>query len=67
VKTCTNREIRLPRLGQRVYARPEFGIDNLREKLPATVTYVSNKGWFTVTFERGYRQAYRFNAEEVDF
>ena len=57
----------LPKLGQKVYARPEFGIDNLRDRLPATVTYVSEKGWFTVTFELGYREAYRFDATEVQF
>jgi hypothetical protein len=36
--------------------------------MPAIVTYVNPvKGWFTVYFEPGYREAYRFDAPEVEF
>jgi hypothetical protein len=67
LKNCKNQEIRLPRVGQTVYAHPYFGIDSLRGKIPAIVNYVSDKGWFSVTFELGYREAYRFDAPEVEF
>ena len=64
---CNNQEARLPRLGQRVQAHPYLGIDSIKGKLPAIVTYVSPKGWFTATFELGYREAFRFDAKEVEF
>ena len=57
----------MPRLGQRIHAHPYFGIDNVKGLLPGIVTHVSDKGWFTVTFDQGYREAYRFDAPEVEF
>lgn len=68
IRLCTGQEARLPRVGQRVNAHPYIGIDSVKGMMPAIVTYVNPvKGWFTVYFEPGYKEAFRFDAPEVEF
>lgn len=41
--------------------RPFFGIDNITRPIPCTVVHVNARhGHYTVRFEAGYREAFRF-------
>ena len=58
---CNNTAVRGPQVGARLMTKPYFGIDNLTDPIPCTVTYVNKAhGFYTVQFDAGYRQAYKF-------
>ena len=58
---CNNTAVRGPRVGDRLMRKPYFGIDNLPDPIPCTVVYVNEAhGFYTVQFDAGYRQAYKF-------
>ena len=58
---CNNTAVRGPQVGDRLMKKPYFGIDNLDGPIPCTVTYVNEAhGFYTVQFDAGYRQAYKF-------
>ena len=41
--------------------KPELGHDNIPDPIPCTVVYVNEAhGFYTVQFDAGYRQAYKF-------
>lgn len=61
MRTCNGAIIRGPQVGDRLMKKPYFGIDDLKEPIPCTVVYVNAAhGFYTVQFEAGYRQAYKF-------
>ena len=56
-----NTAVRGPQVGDRLLKNPHFGIDNLTDPIPCTVVYVNEAhGFYTVQFDAGYRQAYKF-------
>ena len=58
---CNNTAVRGPQVGDRLIKKPYFGIDNLTDPIPCTVVYVNEAhGYYTVQFDDGYRQAYKF-------
>ena len=58
---CNNTPVRGPHVGERLMRKPYFGIDDLKEPIPCTVVYVNEAhGYYTVQFDAGYRQAYKF-------
>lgn len=65
--TCTGAPLTPPKIGDRLYHKPFFGIDNLAHPLPCTVVYVNEAhSFYTVRFEAGYRQSYKvFDGMEV--
>ena len=53
--------IRGPRVGDRLMKTPELGYENIKGTIPCTVVYVNEAhGFYTVQFDAGYRQAYKF-------
>ena len=41
--------------------KPELGHDNIPDPIPCTVVYVNKaNGFYTVLFDSGYRQSYKF-------
>ena len=41
--------------------KPELGYDNIPDPIPCTVVYVNKAhGFYTVLFDSGYRQSYKF-------
>ena len=41
--------------------KPELGHDNISDPISCTVVYVNEAhGFYTVQFDAGYRQAYKF-------
>ena len=58
---CNNTDVCGPQMGDRLRKKPYFGIDNLEDPIPCTVVYVNEAhGFYTVQFDAGYRQAYKF-------
>ena len=58
---CNNTAVRGPQVGDRLIKKPYFGIDKLTARIPCTVVYVNEAhGFYTVQFDAGYRQAYKF-------
>ena len=58
---CNNTAVRGPQVGDRLMEKPYFGIDNLTDPIPCTVVYVNEShGFYTVLFDSGYRQSYKF-------
>ena len=58
---CNNTAVRGPQVGDRLIKKPHFGIDNLTAPIPCTVVYVNKAhGFYTVLFDSGYRQSYKF-------
>ena len=58
---CNNTAVRGPQVGDRLIQKPHFGIDNLTDPIPCTVVYVNEAhGYYTVQFDAGYRQSYKF-------
>ena len=58
---CNNAAVRGPQVGDRLTKKPYFGIDNLADPIPCTVVYVNEAhGFYTVLFDSGYRQSYKF-------
>lgn len=58
---CNKTAVRGPQVGDRLMEKPYFGIDDLKDPIPCTVVYVNEKhGFYTVQFDAGYRQAYKF-------
>ena len=58
---CNNTAVRGPQAGDLLMQKPYFGIDNLEDPIPCTVVYVNEAhGFYTVQFDAGYRQAYKF-------
>ena len=58
---CNNTAVRGPQVGDRLLKKPYFGLDNLTDPSPCTVVYVNDaNGFYTVQFDAGYRQAYKF-------
>lgn len=58
---CNNTAVRGPQVGDRLIKKPYFGIDDLKDPITCTVVYVNEKhGFYTVQFDAGYRQAYKF-------
>ena len=61
--TCTGAVLKGPALGARLMKLPYFGLDNVHAPIPCTVVYVNDAhGYYTVLFDSGYRQAFRFGA-----
>ena len=61
MRTCNGAIIRGPQVGDRLMRKPYFGIDNLTGPIPCTVVYVNPQhGFYTVQFDAGYRQSYKF-------
>ena len=58
---CNNTAVRGPQVGDRLIKKPHFGIDNLTDPILCTVVYVNEAhGFYTVLFDSGYRQSYKF-------
>ena len=58
---CNGTAVNGPKIGERLMEKPFFGIDNLDAPIPCTVTYVNEAhGYYTVQFDAGYRQSYKF-------
>ena len=58
---CNNTAVRGPQVGDRLIKKPYFGIDNLTDPIHCTVVYVNKAhGFYTVQFDAGYRQSYKF-------
>ena len=58
---CNGAVLHGPQVGDRLMEKPYFGIDNLTDPIPCTVVYVNEAhGYYTVQFDAGYRQAYKF-------
>ena len=58
---CNNTAVCGPQVGDRLMRKPYFGSDNLPDPIPCTVVYVNEEhGFYTVQFDAGYRQAYKF-------
>ena len=50
-----------PKIGERLMRKPELGHDNIPDPIPCTVVYVNEAhGYYTVQFDAGYRQSYKF-------
>ena len=61
MRTCNGSVIRGPKIGDRLMRKPELGYDNIPDPIPCTVAYVNEShGFYTVRFDAGYRQAYKF-------
>ena len=58
---CTGQVICGPQVGQRVIAIPYYGCDMTKIPQPGTVVDVNEAhGHYTVLFDVGYRENYRF-------
>ena len=61
MRTCNGAIIRGPQVGERLVRKPELGYDNIPDPIPCTVVYVNEAhGYYTVQFDAGYRQSYKF-------
>ena len=61
MKLCNGAPIRAPKPGDRLMKKPHFGSDTLPGPIPCTVVYVNEAhGFYTVLFDSGYRQSYKF-------
>ena len=58
---CNRTAVIGPKIGERLMRKPELGYDNIPAPIPCTVVYVNEAhGVYTVQFDAGYRQAYKF-------
>ena len=58
---CNGTAVNGPKIGERLMRKPELGYDNIPDPIPCTVVYVNRKHlYYTVQFDAGYRQAYKF-------
>ena len=58
---CNGTALNGPKIGERLVRKPELGYDNIPDPIPCTVVYVNEaRGYYTVQFDAGYRQAYKF-------
>ena len=58
---CNRTAVIGPKIGERLMRKPELGYDNSPDPIPCTVVYVNEAhGFYTVQFDAGYRQAYKF-------
>ena len=61
MRTCNGAIIRGPQVGERLVRKPELGYDKIPDPAPCTVVDVNRKHlYYTVQFDAGYRQAYKF-------
>ena len=61
MRTCNGVISRGQQGGERLMRKPDLGYDNIPDPIPCTVVYVNEAhGFYTVQFEAGYRQAYKF-------
>ncbi len=61
MRTCNGAIIRGPQVGERLMRKSELGYENIPDPIPCTVVYVNRKHlYYTVQFDAGYRQAYKF-------
>jgi|Go1ome_4_1110791.scaffolds.fasta_scaffold05211_8 hypothetical protein len=59
--TCEKTVLRGPIVGDRLHRVPSIGADGFKACLPCTVVYVNPRhGFYTVRFDLGFREAYRF-------
>ena len=58
---CNRTAVIGPKIGERLMRKPELGYDNMPGPIPCTVVYVNKAhGFYTVLFDSGYREAYKF-------
>ena len=58
---CNGSTVNGPKIGERLMRKPELGHDDLPAPIPCKVVYVNEvHGFYTVKFDAGYRQAYKF-------
>ena len=58
---CNRTAVIGPKIGERLMCKPELGYDNIPDPIPCTVVYVNKaNGFYTVLFDSGYRQSYKF-------
>ena len=58
---CNNTAVRRPQVADRLIKKPYFGIDNLTDPIPCTAVYANEAyGFYTVQFDAGYSQSYKF-------
>ena len=58
---CNGATVNDPKIGARLMRKPELGHDHIPDPIPCKVVYVNEAhGFYTVQFDAGYRQAYKF-------
>ena len=58
---CNRTAVIGPKICERLMRKPELGYDNIPDPIPCTVVYVNKAhGFYTVQFDAGYRQSYKF-------
>ena len=58
---CNGTAVNGPKIGERLMHKPELGHDDLTAPITCTVVYVNEAhGFYTVQFDAGYRQSYKF-------
>ena len=58
---CNRTAVIGPKIGERLMRKPELGYDNIPDPISCTVVYVNKAhGFYTVLFDSGYRQSYKF-------
>ena len=58
---CNRTAVIGPKIGERLMRKPELGYDNIPDPIPCTVVYVNKAHvFYTVLFDNGYREAYKF-------
>ena len=58
---CNRTAVIGPKIGECLMRKPELGHDNVPDPIPCTVVYVNEAhGYYTVQFDAGYRQSYKF-------
>lgn len=58
---CNGTAVNGPKVVDLLMRKPELGHDNIPDPIPCTVVYVNEAhGFYTVLFDSGYRQSYKF-------